>query len=75
MNADDLVLLAYTNGSKLFWALVAIYAMVLVSRWLDRRLGISFREEYGRLSGLSRGVYFAARWIGIAIVVSAVFSG
>lgn len=73
MDEQDLIVLAYSNASRLVWALVAIYAMVLVSRWLDRRVGLSFRDEYSKLSNLGRSIYLSSRWIGIAIVVAAVF--
>lgn len=73
MDEQDLVVLAYSNASRLVWALIAIYAMVLVSRWLDRRLGLAFHNEYAKLSNLGRSIYLSSRWIGIAIVVAAVF--
>ncbi len=58
-------------GLKFLYAAVGVYAAVMVTRWLDRRAGIVFRDIAANLrhSPTAAGIYFGARILGICILL------
>lgn len=59
---------------KLGYALAAVIGMVLMLRWLDRRLGLQFSEILGKMreEPSALALYFGARIIAVAIVIGSV---
>lgn len=64
---------AFANLVGLVWAVLGILAVVLVSRWLDKRAGILFRDAIAliRQDPRAAGFYYGLRFLGLCILVGA----
>lgn len=65
--------LLVTQPLSIFWALFAVVLVVLVSRWLDLRAGVSFKDVIAEIRQDPRAAaaYYGRRFLGICIVVGA----
>lgn len=69
---DDFVLLAATL--KLGYALLAVFGLVLFTRWLDRRAGVAFSDIAARFRdhALASALYYGFRILALALLVGMV---
>jgi len=68
---NDLVVLS--NSTWLVRALLGILAVVMVSRWLDARAGVPFRNAIDsiRADPAAAGRYYGLRFLGLCVLVGA----
>lgn len=66
---DDFLTLAV--AMKLLYGLAGVIFLILVSRWLDRRAGVMFREvmERIRADAKATALYFGLRFLALAILL------
>lgn len=69
---NDLILVSQTLD--LFWALLAILLVVIVSVWLDRRAKVAFPESLSQMRRDARAtaVYYGLRFLGLCLLVGLV---
>jgi hypothetical protein len=62
------------NSLGLFWALGGVVLAVLVSRWLDARAGVRFRDALDIIRSDPRAAarYYGQRFLGICLLVGLV---
>lgn len=60
---------------KVVWSMLAVVALILLLRWIDKRNGISFGTDILagiRADPMAAAVYFGARFVGAALLVGLV---
>lgn len=62
----------YRNVLRLTLAAATVYGLVMASRWLDWRAGISFREEW---SEIRKGNLAVSVYLGLRILAIFAFGG
>lgn len=66
---NDLIFIS--QSIDLFWALLAVLLVVLISMWLDRRARVQFVESLAKMRNDARAtaLYYGLRWLGICLLV------